>query len=58
MFVRAIILVTASLGLLLGDRYEVDKPIMTRDMAVEVPGLEGDILSSKGDKLIFSFDSH
>ncbi len=53
---RAIILVTASLGLLLGGCYEVDKPIITRDIAIEVPGLNGDVLSSNGDTIVFSFD--
>ena len=56
MSMRAIILVTASLGLLLGDCYEVDKPIITRDIAIEVPELNGDVLGSNGDMLVFSFD--
>jgi hypothetical protein len=56
MFMRAIILVTAALGLLLGGCYEVDKPIITRDIAIEVPGLNGDVLSSNGDTIVFSFD--
>ena len=49
-------IVTASLGLLLGGCYEVDKPIITRDIAIEVPGLNGDVLSSNGDTIVFSFD--
>jgi hypothetical protein len=51
---RAIILVTASLGLLLGGCYEVDKPIITRDIAIEVPGLNGDVLSSNGAAVGFA----
>ena len=56
MSMRAIILVTASLGLLLGGCYKVDKPIITRDIAIEVPELNGDVLGSNGDVFVFSFD--
>ncbi len=58
MFTRATIVVTACLSLLLGGclGYETDKPIITRDMAIEVPGLEGEILNSEGDKRVLSFD--
>ncbi len=56
MLTRATIVVTACLSLLLGGCYETDKPIITRDIAVELPGLEGDILFLEGDTLDFSFD--
>jgi hypothetical protein len=56
MFTRATVVVTACLGLLLGGCYETDKPIITRDMAIEVPGLEGEILNTVGDRIVFVFD--
>ncbi len=56
MLTRATIVVTACLSLLLGGCYETDKPIITRDIAVELPGLEGDILLLEDDTLDFSFD--
>ena len=34
--------------------YEVDKPIITRDIAIEVPGLNGDVLSSNGAAVGFA----
>ena len=54
---RSIAVMAACLGLLLGGCYEVDKPIITHDIAVDVPGLEGDVRDRNRDAyLVFSFD--
>ncbi len=56
MSARTIIVVTACLCLLLGGCYATDKPIITRDIAVEVPGLEGNITDASGKPAVYTFD--
>ena len=56
-FARVRTVLVVGLGLFLAACYGVDEPVITKDTAVEVPGLEGEVsFGSNGEMVVFTFD--